>query len=33
MSDDPLDRAIAQMTLEVHHTGRAHIPEDLRGTS
>jgi hypothetical protein len=32
MSDDPIDRAIAQMTLDLQHTGRAHIPEHLRGT-
>jgi hypothetical protein len=31
ISPDPIDRAIAQMTLEVQHTGRVHIPEELRG--
>jgi hypothetical protein len=31
MSEDPIDRAIAQMTLDVQQTGRAHIPEELRG--
>jgi hypothetical protein len=31
-SPDPIDRAIAQMTLDLQRTGRARIPEELRGT-
>ncbi len=29
MSDDPVDRAIAQMTLDLHHTGRARVPHEI----
>ncbi len=30
MSDDPIDRAVAQLMLEVATTGRAHVPTCLR---
>jgi hypothetical protein len=29
MSGDPIDRAIAQMTLDLQHTGRARVPHEL----